>query len=72
MATVPLKQRVEMLEAEVARLKAKIADGPATNKPWWDQIWGAFAGDTAFQEAMRLGRQYRQAQRQKGASTRKV
>ena len=71
MATVPLKQRVEALESEVARLKAKLEDGPVSSKPWWDQIWGSFAGDPAFQEAMRLGRQYREAQRPKSTRPRR-
>ena len=68
MATVPLKQRVEALESEVARLKAKLENGPTSSKPWWEQIWGSFAGDPAFQEAMRLGREYREAQRPKSSS----
>ena len=68
MATVPLKQRVEALESEVARLKAKLENGPTSSKPWWEQIWGSFAGDPAFQEAMRLGREYRKAQRPKNSS----
>ena len=71
MATVPLKQRVEALESEVARLKAKLENGPMSSKPWWEQIWGSFAGDPAFHEAMRLGRQYREAQRAKSSSPRK-
>ena len=71
MATVPLRQRVEALESEVARLKAKLENGPPPSKPWWEQIWGSFAGDPAFQEAVRLGRQYREAQRSKNPSRRK-
>ena len=70
MGTRPLKNRVEALEAEVALLKAKLERGPST-KPWWEQIWGSFAGDPAFQEAMRLGRQYREAQRPKSSPRRK-
>jgi len=71
MGTVPLKNRVEALEAEVALLKAKLERGPPSTKPWWEQIWGSFAGDPAFQEAMRLGRQYREAQRPKSSPRRK-
>ena len=71
MGTVPLKHRVEALEAEVARLKTKLENGPASPRPWWEQVWGSFAGDPAFQEAMRLGRQYREAQRPKSPSRRK-
>jgi len=63
MATVTLKQRVEALEAEVACLKKKVEEGSDSNEQWWERIWGAFAGDSAFQEAMQLGRQYRESQR---------
>ena len=71
MATVPLRNRVEALESEVARLKAKLENSPTASKPWWEQIWGSFAGDPAFQEAMQLGRQYREAQRAKSSAPRK-
>lgn len=59
-----LKQRVAALEAEMAALRAKV-DGTNGVKPWWEQIWGAFADDPAFEQAMRLGRQYRESQRPK-------
>jgi hypothetical protein len=62
MTTVPLKDRVATLETEVAQLKAKL-EGSASKEPWWHQIWGSFADDPAFQEAMHLGRQYRESQR---------
>jgi len=71
MATGTLKQRVEALEAEMAHLKAKVENGLDTTKPWWDQVWGAFADDSAFEEAMRLGRQYRESLRPKRSSRRK-
>ncbi|PDW02790.1 hypothetical protein CJ255_12255 [Candidatus Viridilinea mediisalina] len=31
--------------------------------PWWQQINGVFAATPAFDEAIHLGRQYREAQR---------
>jgi hypothetical protein len=30
-----------------------------------EKIWGAFADDPAFEQTMRLGRQYRESQRPK-------
>lgn len=71
MGTVPLRDRVEALESEVARLKAQLESRSAASQPWWEQIWGSFAGDPAFQDAMRLGREYRHSQRPKTSSPRK-
>jgi hypothetical protein len=66
-----LADRVAALEAEVARLKSKVeSHQPEAEVPWWKQIWGAFAGDPAFEEAMRLGREYRESLRPKSAGNR--
>jgi hypothetical protein len=65
MATVKLEERVAVLEAEVALLKAKVAGQAGGEVPWWKQIKGSFANDPAFLEAMRLGREYREALRPK-------
>lgn len=46
------------LQAEVARLKEG-AEPTATTEPWWKRIVGVFEGDPDFEEAMRLGREYR-------------
>lgn len=62
MASESLKDRVAALEAEMALLKAKL-DAANSGPPWWERIWGAFADDPAFEQAMRLGRQYRESQR---------
>ena len=67
MAAIKLKDRVEVLEVEVARLRAKIERKPGSKVPWWDEIAGSFAGDPMFAEAMRLGREYRESQRPKSA-----
>jgi hypothetical protein len=65
MAPSKLEERVAILEAEVNRLKSAFA-GPATIiKPGWRGICGAFAGDPAFVEAMRLGSEYRESLRPK-------
>lgn len=57
-----LEERVAYLEAEVARLKNKVENG-VSSKPWWEQIVGAFADNSAYDEAMRLGREYRDSLR---------
>jgi hypothetical protein len=68
MATVKIEDRLAALEAEVAQLRIRI-DG---TDPWKQIVWGAFANDPAFEEAMRLGRQYRESLRPKRRKSRKA
>ncbi|NJR60660.1 MAG: hypothetical protein HC769_18630 [Cyanobacteria bacterium CRU_2_1] len=56
-----LEERVAYLEAEVARLKSKVEG--VNSRTWWEQIVGAFADNSAYDEAMRLGREYRDSLR---------
>ncbi|MCL1466492.1 hypothetical protein [Argonema galeatum] len=64
MSTPKLEERVAQLETEVAHLKSLIPAIPATSTPWWQKITGTFAKSTAFEEAMQLGKQYRQSLQQ--------
>jgi hypothetical protein len=64
MAAPKLETRVAALEQEVARLRERVE---GNNQPWWKAIWGSFANDPAFLEAMRLGREYRESLRPKPA-----
>jgi hypothetical protein len=57
-----LEERVASLEAEVARLKNKV-ENSASSKPWWEQIVGTFSNNAFYDEAMRLGREYRDSLR---------
>jgi Protein of unknown function (DUF1192) len=66
-----LEQRVAALEAEVARLKEKLEGTSKPDPPWWEKIAGTFADDPAFEEAMRLGREYRESLRPKPPKRRK-
>ena len=56
-----LEDRVSALEAQVAHL---LADKKAANTdvPWWQQRYGAFQDDEMYDEAMRLGAEYRRSQ----------
>jgi len=65
MAVSKLEMRVAALEAEVARLKRKVEAAPEPEKPWWEKIWGTFANDPIYDEAMELGRKYRESLRPK-------
>src|SRR5438874_2448533 len=60
MASETLEKRVTAVEKELARLKARLAkaDGPA-DAPRWEKIFGSFARSEGFEEAVRLGREYR-------------
>ena len=61
MSTITLEERVALLEREVLALKRQLPK--LEPLPWWEQINGAFANLPAFEDAMALGRQYREAQR---------
>lgn len=63
MATVDLESRVAALEAEVVHLKRALAEVRRPEPPWWQVISGTFAGDPMFEEAMWLGREYRESLR---------
>jgi hypothetical protein len=64
MTNTELESRISILETEVALLKSNHQKKDDKSElPWWKQIIGTFADDPAHEEAMRLGREYRLAQR---------
>lgn len=64
MTNTELENRITVLEKEVAFLKQKIEKDEKPKEAWWKQIAGTFADDPMYDEAMRLGREYRLAQRE--------
>ena len=60
MSTITLEERVAQLEQEVLAMKRQLSNPPVV--PWWSQISGVFANTPAFDEAVELGRRYRQSQ----------
>ena len=61
MATKSLEERVAELEAQVSRLLNTKA--PEDKEiPWWERRFGAFKDDPYYDEAARLGAEYRRAQ----------
>ena len=66
MASDTLERRVTAVERELAQLKKRLAkaDGRA-GAPRWEKIFGSFADSEGFEEAVRLGREYRESLRPK-------
>jgi hypothetical protein len=67
MPDTEIEARLIALETEVALLKAQQQTSAET--PWWEEILGSFATDPAYDEAMQLGRQYRESLRPQAEST---
>lgn len=62
MATT-LEERVQTLEAKIARLEKKEEPEKAqSDKPWWVRRFGAFKDSPDYDSAMRRGEEYRKAQ----------
>ena len=56
-----VEERMKALEQEVAHLRLMVSLQQPAKQEGWKKIVGAFAGDPAFLEAMRLGRQWRES-----------
>ena len=63
MATEALKERVAALENELIQIKQELAAEESLSAPTgWEKMFGIFADSEGFEEATRLGREYREAQ----------
>ena len=61
-----VEERLTTVEKELVQIKQQLAtDKPETPLPWWEQIFGTFANSEAYDDAMRLGREYRESLRPK-------
>jgi hypothetical protein len=62
MTTQQLEARLATLEQEMAQVKQMLTPtkSPAI-QPWWEKIAGSFADDPDFDEAERLGREWRKS-----------
>ncbi len=56
-----LEQRLATVEAELAQLKKTLRHEESSGHVWLDKIYGSFANDPEYEEAMRLGRKYRES-----------
>ena len=65
MAVPEIELRMTRLEAEVAQLKKQLEQAAPPAGDWLDEIFGVFDNDPIYQEAMKLGREYRESLRPK-------
>ncbi len=64
MTSTEVETKFKVLETELALLKEKIEKIEKPKTAWWNERIGIFANDPAHEEAIRLGREYRLAQRE--------
>lgn len=66
MATGTLEERLTLLETRLDTLQRLIEErlpqNPPKEKRGWQAIVGTFADDPLYEEAMRLGREWRESQ----------
>jgi len=66
MTTEALEERLTAVEQELARIKDQITGSGSQGTPApWERLFGSFADSEAFDEAVRLGREYRESLRPK-------
>lgn len=51
--TLPLGAEVTKLDEEIEN------ESDSSCEPWWEEITGTFTNNSAYDEAMRLGQEYR-------------
>ena len=60
-----MEERLSTLEDEVGRLKKANQSSNFDSLPWWEKIRGTFKDDPDYDDAMRLGREWRESFRPK-------
>ncbi len=63
MATEVLENRLAAIENELMQIKRQLAVDKPEIPAGWEKMFGIFADSEGFEEATRLGREYREAQR---------
>ena len=73
MSTKTLTQRVAELEAQLEDVKKRLPpeDSKSSSSSFVESVWGVFRADPAFDEAMKLGREYRESLRPNRTTQRK-
>ena len=67
-----IEERVAALEAEVVQVRQKVESPAVPVTPRWEKIAGTFAQDSVYNEAMKLGHQYRRSLRRRSPLKRKA
>ncbi|MBE9165165.1 MULTISPECIES: hypothetical protein [Microcoleaceae] len=56
-----LEARVATLETELAQMKQMLSVFVQKKSPWWLKVAGSFENDPTFDEAVRLGQEWRKS-----------
>jgi len=56
-----LEVRVETLEAELTQMKQVLLGLHQKQSPWWLKVVGSFENDPTFDEAVRVGQEWRKS-----------
>ncbi|MBU7586107.1 MAG: hypothetical protein KAF91_25105 [Nostoc sp. TH1S01] len=56
-----LEARVATLETELAQVKQMLSGVSQKKVPWWLKVAGSFQDDPNFDEAVRLGQEWRKS-----------
>ena len=56
-----LESRIAILETELVQIKQMMSGVLQKKEPWWLKVAGSFENDPTYDEAMRLGREYRES-----------
>jgi len=65
-----IEERLSAIEKELAQIKEQLAtDNPQPLSHPWDRVFGSLANSKGFDEAVRLGREYRESLRPEDEDT---
>ncbi len=70
MASETIEARLSALEREIGQIKRLLRSRSGPAEPWWERIAGVFEDDPVFEQAMQLGRQYRESLRPRSGAHR--
>jgi hypothetical protein len=56
-----LEVRVASLEADLIQMKQILSEFIQKKSPWWSKVAGSFENDPTFDEAIRLGQEWRKS-----------